>query len=75
MRLICICGYKYKRDDWGRDNNGNIKYYPDAGEEKFIRSELKITINKKQGEWDCDRISIKEVYICPKCGTLKIDLN
>jgi rubredoxin len=57
----------------------NVKYDEDGeeiliGNEQFISSELRITINQKQGAWDCDRLSVETVWICPKCGALKVEI-
>ena len=45
---------------------------PEIQNEPFYESTLSLTINVKRGEWDSDRLRNLKVYVCPKCGTLKI---
>lgn len=64
--MKCNCGYEYE---------STIETsYEDDLKNSFVETTLTITINEKQGEWDCDRLSIKPVLFCPKCGTLKIEI-
>lgn len=45
-----------------------------GGDQPFKKSQLSLTINDKQGDWDCDRFRVEDVWVCPKCGTLKINI-
>lgn len=67
--MKCVCGYEEKF------------IYPDPehpeskciDNEPFYRADLTVTFDKQQGQWDCRRFVNKEVFICPACGTLKIN--
>jgi hypothetical protein len=67
--MKCNCGYEYE-EGTRQDGTWGIL----IGHHEFKKSTLTITYNNEQGEWDCDRLVNKIVYICPKCGTLKIDI-
>jgi hypothetical protein len=66
--MKCVCGYEEKYIQ-GPENSQSE--YPDN--EPFYRAGLTVTIDKQQGQWDCRRFVQKEVFICPQCGTLKIN--
>ena len=59
--MKCNCGY----DDTDSDVT--------IGIEPFIRTELKVTY-ESEGNWH-KNLNCRTVYICPKCGMLKIDLS
>ena len=57
--IKCICGYKQGYD---------IELQKNIGDDEFILSELQLTY-----EYDyTDRK--KAILVCPRCGTLKINL-
>ena len=66
--MKCVCGYEeiMKEDDFGDLVVDNTP---------FRKTQLVTTVNEKQGGWDCDRIVCRDVYMCPSCGNLKVDLN
>lgn len=68
--MKCVCGFK--------PIGGNYDFEIDKCIEKvgpqFIEVTLHITINGKQGEWDVDRFKSLPVIVCPRCGTLKVDI-
>jgi hypothetical protein len=66
--MKCNCGFE---NEYITFENGQKGW---SSETEFINTKLTITINERQGEWDHDRLCIKHVFICPKCGTLKVDL-
>jgi len=67
--MKCVCGYEEK---FILNKSGDPESsYPDN--EPFYRAGLSVTIDKQQGQWDCRRFVQKEVFICPHCGTLKIN--
>jgi hypothetical protein len=57
--MKCNCGYE-------REYDIDTKTW--IGKEDFIYSDMKITYNNNYSEYK------KIVYICPKYGTLKIDI-
>lgn len=63
----CVCGYKYG-SEYDEDGNEEIKY----GDEEFIYSDTKVTYMKDLN-WGRG-VEAKSIIICPKCGTLKINL-
>ena len=64
--IKCNCGYEYG----SKYNNDGDKIL--IGDKEFIYSDLKIPY-QKEGDWPrC--IEMKTIIICPKCGTLKINL-
>jgi len=67
--MRCVCGYeeKFILNESGEPASS----YPDN--EPFYRAGLTVTIDNQQGQWDCRRFVNKEVFICPQCGTLKIN--
>ena len=68
--MKCVCGYeeKYIQSDPADPES----LYPDN--KQFYKAGLNVTIDKNEGPWDCRRFVNKEVYICPECGTLKINV-
>jgi len=68
--MKCMCGYEeqYKKHDLN-----DLEFY--VANKSFYKTKLSVVINDKQGDWDCDRLSSKDVFICPECGTLKIDME
>jgi hypothetical protein len=58
--MICNCGY----DD--EDFDVTIEVEP------FIRTELKVTYESEGNYYK--NLNSRTVYICPKCGALKINL-
>jgi len=57
----CVCGYE-SGYDWENKK--------DIGDEKFIVSDSQIVYDRD----DYNPKRIKYILICPKCGTLKIDI-
>jgi len=57
------CNYEYEED------YSNGKYIITKGEKykEFICSDMKISFER------CNRINVRTIYICPNCGTLKVD--
>lgn len=68
--MRCVCGYQERFIQADPDDPGSM--VPDN--DPFYRAGLTVTIDKQQGQWDCRRFVRKEVFICPACGTLKIEL-
>ena len=69
--MKCVCGYECVVivEDCC-DFNPQFE----VGNREFFKANLTLTINEKQGDWDHDRLVFKDVYVCPKCGTLKVDI-
>jgi hypothetical protein len=59
--MKCNCGY---------DDTDSVVT---IGIEPFIRTELKVTY-ESEGDY-YKNLNSRTVYICPKCGTLKINLS
>jgi hypothetical protein len=66
--MKCVCGYEEKFIQ--SDPADPDSLYPDN--KTFYRAGLNITIDKQEGEWNCNRFVRKDVFVCPECGTLKI---
>lgn len=67
--MKCVCGYEY---DYIYENESEEAIVGDNGDEPFINSGLYAVFETEYG-----RISMTKketVYICPKCGTLKIEV-
>jgi acetone carboxylase gamma subunit len=60
--MKCVCGYEYS-DDY--DENGEQIL---IGDEEFLISKFELPYNQYED------IKIETVFICPKCGTLKVDI-
>jgi len=56
------CGYKYEDKD----------LYKNIGKEEFIMINEPVTIEKDEYG---NPIIERQLYICPKCGTVKVDLK
>lgn len=68
--MKCVCGYEEKYIQVDPDDPDSIR----LENEPFYRAGLTVTIDKQQGPWNCNRFVQKEVYVCPECGVLKIDI-
>jgi hypothetical protein len=64
--MKCICGYEHQSGY--NEDTGNWEYNL-IGDKPFIQSELKILYQDHYYDQ-----KIKTIFICPKCGTLKIYL-
>lgn len=63
MNMKCACGYIYKQ---GFDDDGDFKVL--EGGKPFIDVNLTATISQDYPHY------ITNIYACPKCGTLKIEI-
>lgn len=67
--MKCACGYEYE-ESYDKEHKCMI---PIKGDESFLLSELNITYNYTEGSY-YKTLESRTVYICPECGTLKIDI-
>ena len=65
--MKCICGYKH---GWIWINDEHIEVKGEHGEFRQSHLELPLT----QGDYYSSYISMKTIYICPQCGTLRVEL-
>ncbi len=68
--MKCVCGYEEKYVQSNTDDTRSL--YPDN--KPFYRAGVTVTIDKQEGEWNCNRFVLKDVFVCPECGTLKINV-
>jgi len=68
--MKCVCGYEEKFIQSDPDNPASL--YPDN--KPFYHADLTVTIDRREGKWDCSRFIRKDVFVCPECGTLKFNL-
>jgi hypothetical protein len=64
--MKCVCGYKYE-EKWNEEKKCSL---PIIGDDAFINVDTKCTV-RTDGYHQRD----VNIYVCPKCGTLKIDEN
>ena len=69
MILTCACGYKAGRGDVFDEEEGTVDII-EEGDEPFVKSKMKMYLGSKYGFPE-----FRIVYICPKCGTLKINIE
>lgn len=67
--MKCVCGYEHES---GIDDNG-VWQKNLIGDESFVVSETELKFNLSIRESVYSNV-YKKIYVCPKCGTLKIDL-
>jgi len=66
--MKCVCGYKHGEsvfdptDEWSRSED------PENGKDPFIQLDMKVSYTQDFYEYS------KYLYVCPKCGTVKIDI-
>ena len=60
--MKCVCGYEYEEVRYQHDED-NIRV---KGDEDFIR--IKVNFESERLDYR------KDIFVCPKCGTLKIDI-
>ena len=65
--MKCVCGYEHEKQ-WNKEDRD---YETVKGDEEFIESKLELAY---ETDGRCYKnLRSSTVYICPKCGTLKIE--
>jgi len=72
--MKCLCGYEYLEAIEEFIDGEFVETMPKIGDRSFYPVSS-VTINLKQGEWDCDRLKIVQSYACPKCGVIKLEVE
>ena len=68
--MKCVCGYEYRKDEHGWDKDDTWVLLPDVGDDPFRLCRTPLVF-KGENYWDGD-ISVYP-WMCPKCGTLKVE--
>ena len=67
--MKCVCGYKHEHYNYETDEHES------NGDKEFIKLlHPIIRVENKNRGWHEDNAKDVQIYACPDCGTLKIDV-